>query len=1277
MNGLSDRLAVCVLRALPAVALVAAPALAQDTGAVGQWSHQRWSGISGSSIADLTNAPAFYGPPSLTMPAASSYVSQGDDYGARTRGYITPATSGLYTFWVSGDDETQLSLAPGSTKWEAERIAGSQAWTDLNSFDEAPSQRSVSKYLLAGQGYYVELLHKEGDGGDHASVSWAMQETDSSAATNWASAANGGMATQSTSYYGIFPAGNAIDGDSATFTHTNNLDASWLAVDFRQDRLISRVELVNRQDACQNRLSNFRVTVEDSSGSIVAEKCYYETTGSVGASEAWVLPATVAVRRVKVEFLGLNRDNNYYLSIGELRAFGPAILLHNWSHEAGVTASQSSTHSDSYPASNAIDGNPDTFNHTADSPGSSLITDLGSDRLIDTVELINRRDTGCMNRLSNFRVSILDAADAVLLSQDYYSTTGNVKAALRWELPAAVTGRKIKVELLGLNRASNNFLHLAELNVWGRESTGIAQRGHRALIPSDVMSGYDPALTDDLDDDSMPDAVELVHGLNPADPGDALSDNDQDGICNLAEIRANANPSVRDSVSGVLVDELWHGIPGDNLTAAAYKAAFTHDPDFTSNLTTTQAFAHGEQYVRRVRGYMMAPVTGAYQFWGAADSDVDFFLSTSASKFDRQLILDNKVLSWGENYDIDLSQKSRIVTLTAGQKYYFEVWHKEGIGGSMVSLAWKIPNGTRQLIPSKYLSSYCGDANDQDEDYLKDDYELANGLSITDNDLSAGSRESAYGDLDGDGLTNLEEQKAGTRANAVDSDGDSVSDYDEVNFYSSNALANDIGAFIPVATLNGDAYISNFGEWEKSAGTARQNCRRGSITYPITVPANGVHSLKFSISSINSGNGNDQYDFDIKLNGKRISYKSITILPSGTSTLAVLTPWLNAGETYQLELFVDNAHNFRRVSIDQLQILAAGGTDSNDNHTPDWVEIRLRATNGFDSPTQYSKTSPATVEGKCKYPELLNTNEVTITRAPNGRFFTEVSLSPEVPSNLDFTFENGAVDETATIQWLPTNLLLESNLTIRQGDSLLLTAFNDAENASLESYNITVNGQVFTGTADRPNQVVFNTAGTTTIQLTHTAANAFVTNRILTFTVLPKVTLGSPLCVTGYSRLWTHAAIPAGAVFQFDDHITHWKEPTANTYTLLTTTPENQPLLIRQGTNGPILGYGEVKSLDVRSGSTAGIRLVDTIAGYQILEMPVVMCGDIDTAEIRCEIIIGGVTYQDGTTTKSLKFSDFDEFGVTPLIFKKPLTAHSNCHRFSIWHNGVRVAYYN
>jgi len=173
------------------------------------------------------------------------------------------------------------------------------------------------------------------------------------------------------------------------------------------------------------------------------------------------------------------------------------------------------------------------------------------------------------------------------------------------------------------------------------------------------------------------------------------------------------------------------------------------------------------------------------------------------------------------------------------------------------------------------------------------------------------------------------------------------------------------------------------------------------------------------------------------------------------------------------------------------------------------------------------------------------------------------------------------------------------------------------------------------------------------------------------------VTFDAPLCVTGHPRLWTHPALPAGAEIQFDPNVSVWKESAANTYTLLTSTPVNQPLLIRQGAGGPVLGSCAVMSVSVRTNDLTGNILDSYDATTSTVSLPVVVSGDLGDAEIRCNIIIGGVTFADGTTVNSLCAADFDSYGTANLHFIKANTAHSNCRQFSVWRRGICIATFN
>jgi len=72
---------------------------------------------------------------------------------------------------------------------------------------------------------------------------------------------------------------------------------------------------------------------------------------------------------------------------------------------------------------------------------------------------------------------------------------------------------------------------------------------------------------------------------------------------------------------------------------------------------------------------------------------------------------------------------------------------------------------------------------DTDRDGLPDAWEIENGTDP--------NRADAHEDLDGDGLTNLEEFERGTDPDSVDSDGDHLSDADEVNIHGTDPLNGD------------------------------------------------------------------------------------------------------------------------------------------------------------------------------------------------------------------------------------------------------------------------------------------------------------------------------------------------------------------------------------------------------------------------------------------------------------------------------------------------------
>ena len=150
--------------------------------AAGEILREWWLGIGGVEVSDLTSHPdypdnpsgsdlllSFDSPPDRTAETGPDWLN---NYGTRLRGYLQPATSGDYQFWIASDDDSELLLSTDADPANAVLIASVDGWNSHYEWDKYSSQESSLISLAGGQQYYIEALHKEAGGGDHVAVAW-------------------------------------------------------------------------------------------------------------------------------------------------------------------------------------------------------------------------------------------------------------------------------------------------------------------------------------------------------------------------------------------------------------------------------------------------------------------------------------------------------------------------------------------------------------------------------------------------------------------------------------------------------------------------------------------------------------------------------------------------------------------------------------------------------------------------------------------------------------------------------------------------------------------------------------------------------------------------------------------------------------------------------------------------------------------------------------------------------------------------------------------------
>ena len=152
---------------------------AEQPGTTGSITREVWTGISGYAVSSIPLGRAAN--MSNKQPSFEAPTNSADNYGTRMRGYITAPATGKYTFWIAGDDNSELWLSLNDNPANKMRISELHGWTDPRQWNKYSTQKSAAINLTKGQRYYVEALHKEGGNEDNLAVGWAKPGESTSA----------------------------------------------------------------------------------------------------------------------------------------------------------------------------------------------------------------------------------------------------------------------------------------------------------------------------------------------------------------------------------------------------------------------------------------------------------------------------------------------------------------------------------------------------------------------------------------------------------------------------------------------------------------------------------------------------------------------------------------------------------------------------------------------------------------------------------------------------------------------------------------------------------------------------------------------------------------------------------------------------------------------------------------------------------------------------------------------------------------------------------------
>ena len=160
---------------------------------------------------------------------------------------------------------------------------------------------------------------------------------------------------------------------------------------------------------------------------------------------------------------------------------------------------------------------------------------------------------------------------------------------------------------------------------------------------------------------------------------------------------------------GKIIREYWNNINylvNPSITYLTIDSRYPNNPTSRDTLTEFRSSNRGDRYGERAKGYIIPKESGLFTFYVTGDDNVDFYLSTTESASNKRRICRISGLTGETEFSKYSSQKSVAINLVAGQYYYFELQHVQGIATNHFSVYWQTPsNSTITLIDKAFFSS--------------------------------------------------------------------------------------------------------------------------------------------------------------------------------------------------------------------------------------------------------------------------------------------------------------------------------------------------------------------------------------------------------------------------------------------------------------------------------------------------------------------------------------------------------------------------------------------
>jgi len=753
----------------------------------------------------------------------------------------------------------------------------------------------------------------------------------------------------------------------------------------------------------------------------------------------------------------------------------------------------------------------------------------------------------------------------------------------------------------------------------------------------EFKAGTDPNSTD-TDGDGLPDRWEVRCGTDPNDPDDAGADPDDDGMDNATEyrlgldpLRPDADPRIPPEIE-IQTDRPWY-IAGQTVHIEAFAA------DSDGEVRELTVYRDGLEIAHAFGGHAIA------SYMTVTTNLVEALASDDSGKS---------------------ALAQLVVPVFAAD---------EDTDGDGLSNAEEQALGTDPNSP------------DTDGDGIPDADEVRMGTNPVVADASA--------DPDGDGLLNIEEWQHGTNPHLADTDGDGCPDGHEVWNVRSDPLVADIFWATPMdcsGSFPADAATAMTGTWrEDGDGYMYAAERAGSLTWRLTVPEGGADALAVRIEQHEFFSRIADFDLSLLVDGVEVS-RLLASAPYGVGgTAFFFLPALSPG-----------GHDFRMVwhnwavntflSVKDLRFVNFNGPDADGNGVADWRDSRNCAIVGFDEPPIESLVSPLCVEGHAAWRDVL---EVEARYADTNAFFAAVKTIGDsfyadvhLATNgaTEVVFVDCAATDSFAVVWKDLDVFDGSYSTnalmIRAGDSLKIAGCGSGESAvsvSVASHGgdwcLVTNWTQFASTP-----YCFEDEGQYLVSVSATNQSFGAIEGYAHIEVVKsRFPKRNPAVMRDREFSMSCPDLDSRTLLEHDVSLRVSSETNAADFvslTLSTCADRDLGLVSRLCAGGAVCDAIQVTPVWADNGTY--YHVVQTYPdGSQLVEVSLLLGAVPPGTSVQLKIFVSGVTFEDGTRTKTFSEDDFDENGhVTVRFVKARGVTSSVCHRTYIYQDGESI-YHN